>query len=52
MSPMSSVPVGEALGLFHALQWLSDIHFDNVVDFTLGSKLTANAFHHYRVDVT
>ena len=51
LSRMCSVVVGEALGLFHALQWLSDMQFDNV-DFALDSKITTNAFNHRRVDVT
>ena len=37
------VDVGEALGLHLALQWLSDMQFDNV-DFETDSKLTADAF--------
>jgi len=37
------VDVGEALGLFSALQWLSDMQFDNV-DFETDSKLTVDAF--------
>ncbi|XP_024634754.1 uncharacterized protein [Medicago truncatula] len=37
------VDVGEALGLYLALQWLSDMQFDNV-DFETNSKLTADAF--------
>jgi len=37
------VDVGEALGLFSALQWLSDMQFDNV-DFETDSKVTVDAF--------
>ncbi|KEH16790.1 hypothetical protein MTR_0093s0070 [Medicago truncatula] len=51
ISPMCSVVVGEALGLFQSLQWLSDMQFDNV-DFTLDSKITTDAFNHRRIDVT
>jgi len=51
ISPMCFDVVGEALGLFHALQWLSDMQFDNV-DFALDSKITADAFNHRRIDVT
>ena len=51
ISPMCSVAVGEALGLFHALQWLSDMQFDNL-DFTLDSKITTDAFNHRQIDVT
>jgi len=38
-----SVDVGEALCLHSALQWLSDMQFDNV-DFETDSKLTVDAF--------
>ena len=48
---MCSVVIGEALGLFHALQWLSDMQFDNV-DFVLDSNITTDAFNHRRIDVT
>jgi len=51
ITPLCYVSVGEALRLFHALQWVSDMQFDNV-DFTLDSKITTYAFHHHRVDVT
>jgi len=37
------VDVGKALGLHSALQWLSDMHFDNV-DFESDSKLIVDAF--------
>jgi len=36
------VEVGEALGLFHALQCASDMHMDNI-DFKVGSKVTKDA---------
>ena len=45
------VVVGEALGLYHALQWMQDMHFDNI-DFELDSKITRDAFHSRTVDVT
>ena len=51
ISPMCYVAVGEVVGLFHALQWLSDMHFDNV-DFVLDSKITIDAFNHGQIDVT
>jgi len=38
-------------GLFHALQWLSDMQFDDV-DVVLDSKITIDVFHHRQVDVT
>jgi len=37
------VDVGEAVGLHSALQWMSDMQFDNV-DFEMDSKLTSDAF--------
>jgi ribonuclease HI len=43
--------VGEALGLFHALQWLQDMHFD-YIDFELDSKVTRDAFYSPNSDVT
>jgi len=45
------VDVGEALGLHSALQWLSDMHFDNV-DFETDSKLTVDAFLATRNDLS
>ena len=45
------VAVGEALGLYHALQWMQDMQFDNI-DFELDSKITRDAFHSREVDVT
>lgn len=45
------VAVGEALGLHSALQWLSDMQFDNV-DFETDSKLTADAFLSSRNDLS
>jgi hypothetical protein len=45
------VAVGEALGLYHALQWLQDMQFDNI-DFELDSKITRDAFHSRTVNVT
>jgi len=46
-----SVDVGEALGLHSALQWLSDMQFDNV-DFETDFKLTCDAFHDNRDDTS
>jgi len=45
------VAVGEALGLFHALQWMQDMHFD-YIDFELDSKVTRDAFHSRHTDIT
>ena len=44
------VDVGEALGLHSAMQWLSDMQFDNV-DFETDSKLTVDAFLSTRNDL-
>lgn len=46
-----TVRVGEALGLYHALEWLSDMQFDNV-DFATDSKITYDAFHSHKDDVS
>jgi len=46
-----SVPIGEAFGLYHAIQWLQDMRFDNI-NFELDSKITRDAFHSRTVDVT
>lgn len=45
------VHVGEALGLYHALEWLRDMQFDNV-DFEINSKITHDAFHSHKDDVS
>jgi len=51
ISPMCSVASGEALALFYALEWPSDMTFDNV-DFSSDSKVIINAFHKNMIDVT
>jgi len=51
VSPMCSVPVGESLRLFKALEWLSDMFFYNV-DFVLDSKVNMYAFNQCRADVS
>lgn len=48
---MHNVIVGEAMGLYHALEWLSDMRFDNV-DFALDSKSTMDAFINPRPDIS
>jgi hypothetical protein len=50
-SPKYSVPLGEAMRLLYALQWLRDMAMDNV-DFALDSKTVTNAFHKHSPDVT
>jgi ribonuclease HI len=48
---LHQVAVGEAMGLFEALQWLSDMSFESV-DFELDSKVTCDAFHARRDDIS
>jgi len=50
ITPICTVVVGEALGLFYSLQWLSDTKSDNV-DFVLDSKVTVDAFHNKCINV-
>jgi ribonuclease HI len=49
--PKYSVPLGEAMGLLYALQWLRDMAMDNV-DFALDSKTVTDAFHKHLPDAT
>jgi len=46
-----SVHVGEALGLYYAMEWLSDMQLHNV-DFETDSKTTHDAFHAPKDDVS
>lgn len=41
---VSPVDVGEAFEVHNALQWLSDMQFDNI-DFEVDSNITLDAFH-------
>ncbi|KAK2358306.1 hypothetical protein QL285_095501 [Trifolium repens] len=50
-SPKCSVPLGEAMGLYYAVQWLCDMSFDSI-DFALDSKIVTDAFHHQRPDIS
>jgi ribonuclease HI len=50
-SPSCSVSLGEAMGLFHAIQWLRDMNLDHI-DFASDSKIVTDAFHHQRPDIT
>ena len=43
--------LGEAWGLYHALQCMQDMQFDNI-DFELDSKITRDDFHSRTVNVT
>lgn len=45
------VDIGEALGLYHALQWASDMHLDNI-DFEVDSKTTKDGLYSGREDIT
>ena len=45
------VEIGEAFGLYHALQWITDMQFD-YVDFKIDSKITRDVFHSRMTDVT
>jgi len=45
------VRVGEALGLYNALGWLSVMQFDGV-DFATDSKISYDAFHSHKDDVS
>jgi ribonuclease HI len=50
-SPKCSIPLGEAMGLFVALQWLRDLHLDHI-DFALDSETITKAFHHHQPDIS
>jgi len=45
------VDIGEAMGLYHALQWASDMHLDNI-DFEVDFKTTKDALYSGREDIT
>jgi len=51
LSPLVPVNVGKALALYHALQWIRDMRFDNV-DFVVDSKTTSDAVSSNIIDVT
>ncbi|KAK2398440.1 putative mitochondrial protein [Trifolium repens] len=50
-SPRCVVPLGEAMGLLFAIQWLRDLAIDHV-DIALDSKIVTDAFHKQWPDVT
>jgi hypothetical protein len=50
-SPLCFVPIVEALGLFDAIEWLSEMQIDNV-DFLVESKASNDVFHSNRPDVS
>ncbi|XP_024628912.1 uncharacterized protein [Medicago truncatula] len=45
------VDIGEALGLYHALQWVSDMQLDNI-DFEVDSKTTKVGIYSGREDIS
>jgi len=46
-----SVDIGEAFGLYHALQWMSDMQLDNI-DFEFDSKSTRDTIYSDREDIS
>lgn len=46
-----SVDIGEALSLYHALQWVNDMQFDNI-DFEVDSKTTKDVVYSDREDIS
>jgi len=51
LTPLCSVDTGEALGLYHAIQWIHELQLANV-DFEVDSKRVADYFNKGRGDVT
>ncbi|CAJ2649711.1 unnamed protein product [Trifolium pratense] len=51
LSPICNVDIGEALGLFHAIKWVSELQLD-AVDFALDSKLVVDYFNKGGCDIT
>ena len=45
------ITVGEALGLYHAIQWMQNMQFSNI-DFELDSKITRDVFHSRMTNIT
>jgi hypothetical protein len=50
-SPVCSVSIGEALGLYHAIWWFTELQLTNV-DFEEDSKTVADYFNKGRGDIT
>jgi len=50
-SPLCPVDIGEALGLYHANQWINELQLTNV-DFEVDSKTVADYFNKARGDST
>ncbi|CAJ2637916.1 unnamed protein product [Trifolium pratense] len=51
LSPICNVDIGEALGLLHAIKWVSELQLD-AVDFALDSKLVVDYFNKGGCDIT
>lgn len=51
LRPMCTPEVGEALGLFHAIQWVQELQLTNV-DFELDAKKVVDYFHKGSNDVS
>ncbi|CAJ2674072.1 unnamed protein product [Trifolium pratense] len=51
LSPICNVDIGEALGLLHAIKWVSELQLD-AVDFALDSKLLVDYFNKGGCDIT
>jgi len=50
-SPVYSVDIGEALGLYHAVRWVHDLQLP-LVAFEVDSKRAADYFKHGNADIT
>jgi ribonuclease HI len=50
-SPVCSVDVGEALGLYYAIRWVHELQLQNV-DFEVDSKRVADYFNRSKGDIT
>jgi len=50
-SDVYPVDIGEALSLYHTLQWVNDMHLDNIY-FEVDSKTTKDALYSGREDIT
>jgi len=51
LTPVCSVDIGKALGLYHAFRWIHELQLINV-DFEVDSKRVADHFNKGRGDVT
>jgi ribonuclease HI len=51
ISPLCNVSLGEALGLFHAINWVRELQLERV-DFALDSKIVVDYFNKGGNDMT